>query len=89
MRHPGLKLRMAVVGAILAGFYLVVTAAAMVMWGESVLPLVLVASVVLVGFQYKVGKWMALRSVGAEDMPEDRFPEVHRMVEEVVGVGHR
>ena len=72
---------MAVVGAILAGFYLVVAAVAMMLWGEGVLPLVLVGSVLLVGVQYKVGKWAALRSVGAEDMPEDEFQDVHRMVE--------
>jgi len=81
MRHPGLTVRMAVVGAILAGFYLVVAAFAMMVWGESVLPLVLVGSVLLVGIQYKVGKWAALRSVGAEDMPEDEFQDIHRMVE--------
>jgi heat shock protein HtpX len=72
---------MAVVGAILAGFYLVVTAVAMVTWGEGVLPFVLGGSVLLVGVQYKVGKWAALRSVGAEDMPEDRFQHVHHVVE--------
>jgi heat shock protein HtpX len=43
--------------------------------------LVLVGSVAFVGVQYKVGKWMALRSVGAEEMPEDRYGEIHRRVE--------
>jgi heat shock protein HtpX len=81
MRHFGLKVRMAIVGSILFLFYAAAAAAAMLTFGTGVLPLVLVGSVLLVGVQYKVGKWGALRSVGAEDMPEDRFPEVHRSVE--------
>jgi heat shock protein HtpX len=81
MRNFGLKVRMAVVGAILAAFYLVAVAAAMVVWGEGILPLAILGSIVLVGFQYKVGKWAALRSVGAEDMSEDQYPQIHRTVE--------
>ena len=82
MRHLGLTVRMAVVGAILAAFYLVAVAAAMVTFGQGVLPIAIVGSVLLVGVQYKVGKWIALRSVGAEDLSEQRYPQVHRMVEE-------
>ena len=73
---------MAVVGAVLAAFYLVAIAVAMVAFGEGVLPIAIVGSVVLVGVQYKVGKWMALRSVGAEDLSEQQYPHVHRMVED-------
>jgi heat shock protein HtpX len=76
---------MAVVGAILAAFYLVAVAAAMVTFGRGILPVAVVGSVLLVGVQYKVGKWMALRSVGAEDLSEQRYPQVHRMVEEHSG----
>ncbi|WP_255198450.1 M48 family metallopeptidase [Halorarius litoreus] len=83
MRHLGLKARMAVVGSILFAFYAVAAVVLMSMFGTGVLPLVLVGSVLFVGVQYKVGKWAALRSVGAEDMPEDRFPGVHRQVEEL------
>jgi len=72
---------MAIVGSLLFLFYAVAALVAMAAFGTGVLPLVLIGSVVLVGFQYKVGKWAALRSVGAEDMPEDRFQEVHRSVE--------
>ncbi|MFC5277815.1 M48 family metallopeptidase [Halorubrum rubrum] len=72
---------MAVVGAILAGFYLVAVAAAMVLFGEGILPLAVAGSVLLVGVQYKVGKWAALRSVGAEDLPESQYPRIHRTVE--------
>ena len=70
--HNGLKLRMLIAGSILFGFYALLAGA--VMWtfgtGTSVLALLLLGSIGFVGFQYKFGKWMALRSVGAEDMPE-------------------
>jgi heat shock protein HtpX len=81
MRHLGLKVRMAIVGSILFGLYAVAAAVLMAMYGEGVLPLVLLGSVALVGFQYKIGKWGALRSVGAEDMSEEQFPEIHRRVD--------
>jgi heat shock protein HtpX len=74
---------MAVVGALLAGFYLVAVAAAMVLFGRGVLPIALLGSVVLVGIQYKVGKWAALRSVGAEDLPESQYSGIHQFVERV------
>ena len=83
MRHFGLKVRMAVVGGILAAFYLVAVAAAMVMFGTGIWPLAVVGSVLLVGVQYKVGKWGALRSVGAEDMPEAQYGTIHRQVEQL------
>ncbi|MFB6103083.1 MAG: M48 family metallopeptidase [Haloplanus sp.] len=72
---------MAVVGSILFGFYAIAAVVVMGMFGEGVLPLVLVGSVAFVGVQYKVGKWMALRSVGADDLPENQYPEIHRRVE--------
>jgi len=83
MEHVGLKIRMAVVGAILAGFYMVVVALAMVMFGTGIWPIAVVGSVLLVGFQYKIGKWAALRSVGAEDLPEDQYPLVHQQVRQL------
>ncbi|MFC7187176.1 M48 family metallopeptidase [Halorubrum yunnanense] len=73
---------MAVVGAILAGFYLVAVAAATVMYGQGVLPFAIAGSVLLVGIQYKIGKWAALRSVGAEDLPEDQYSQIHQFVEQ-------
>jgi heat shock protein HtpX len=72
---------MAVVGAVLAGFYLVAVAAAMVTFGEGVLPIAVAGSVLLVGLQYKIGKWSALRSVGAEELSEGRYPQIHEVVE--------
>ena len=81
MRHVGLNVRMAVVGSLLFGFYGVAAVVLMGMFGTDVFPLVIVGSVAFVGVQYKLGRWMALRSVGAEDLPEDRHPEIHRRVE--------
>ena len=81
MRHVGLKIRMAIVGSILFAFYGIAAVVAMYAFGTGVLPIVLIGSVLLVGIQYKVGKWAALRSVGAEDMPEDRYSEIHDRVE--------
>ena len=76
---------MAVVGSILFGFYAVVAGLLYLTFGGTmtVLAAVLGGSVLLIGAQYKIGKWGALRSVGAQDMPEDdpRFREIHRTVE--------
>ncbi len=80
MRHLGLKARMAVVGSALFAFYAVAAVAAMGVFGFPVW-LVLLGSVGFVAVQYKLGKWMALRSVGAEDLPEDRYSDIHRRVE--------
>ena len=82
MRHVGLKARMAVVGSILFAFYAIAAVVAMGAFGVP-LALVLVGSVLFVGVQYKIGKWMALRSVGAEDLPEEQYPEIHRQVEDI------
>ncbi|WP_435196264.1 M48 family metallopeptidase [Natronomonas sp. EA1] len=79
---------MAVVGSILFAFYAVAAVGIMAVFGTGVLPLVLVGSVLFVGVQYKVGKWAALRSVGAEDMPEARYPRIHERVEQLsAGMG--
>ena len=80
MRHLGLNARMAIVGSILFAFYAVAAVVVMGVFGWP-LSLVLIGSVLFVGVQYKVGKWMALRSVGAEDLPEDRHPGIHQQVE--------
>ncbi len=80
MTDFGLKVRMVVVGAILFAFYLVAATFIAAMTGFN-LWIVLAAGLLIVpGFQYKLGKWMALR--GAEDMPEDpQYQHVHRMNE--------
>lgn len=70
--QTGLKLRMVLAGSILFGFYALLAGGVMLTFGTGapVLALLVLGSLGLVGFQYKFGKWMALRSVGAEDMPE-------------------
>lgn len=88
--HNGLRLRMLLAGSILFGFYAALAGA--VLWqfgtGTTVLALLLLGSIGFVGFQYKFGKWMALRSVGAEEMPEGRsgrrdYGRIHRSVEQL------
>ncbi|WP_396613958.1 M48 family metallopeptidase (plasmid) [Haloferax sp. S1W] len=74
---------MAIVGVILAAFYLVAVAAAMVVFGTGIWPIAILGSVLLIGVQYKVGKWAALRSVGAEDMPEQQYSYIHQRVEQL------
>jgi len=88
--HSGLKLRMMVAMAILFGFYAALAGFIFLNFGTGtgVLLAVLLGSVAFVGFQYKFGKWMALRSVGAEDMPTERqgryeFDRIHRSAEKL------
>ncbi|MEF8802529.1 MAG: M48 family metalloprotease [Halolamina sp.] len=74
---------MAIVGAILAAFYLVGVGVAMMIFGTGIWPIAVVGSILLIGLQYKLGKWGALRSVGAEDLPEAQYPTIHRQVEKL------
>ena len=76
MRHLGLKARLVVVGSALFAFYAVAAVVVMGVFGWP-LWLVLLGSIAFVGVQYKLGKWMALRSVGADDLPEDRYSDIH------------
>lgn len=84
MRHVGLKARMAVVSSILFAFYALIAIVAVEAFGVG-LPIVLVGTVGFAGFQYIVGKKVALWSAGAEELPADRYPEVHRSVERITG----
>ncbi len=88
--HNGLKIRMMVAGSILFGFYAAMAGVVLLMFGTGtgILALLLLGSLGFVGFQYKFGKWMALRSVGAEDMPEQRqgrynYDEIHRSTDKI------
>ena len=84
--HTGLKLRMVVAGSILFVLYAALAGFLLLTFGTSstMLVLVLLGSVAFAGFQYKFGKWAALRSVGAEDMPEEgQYREIHRAVEQL------
>ncbi|WP_121821872.1 M48 family metalloprotease [Halostella salina] len=83
MRHLGLKLRMAFVGTILFAFYALAAGFVLLLFGPGTWPLVLVGTVLFAGFQYKFGKWAALRSVGAEEMDEQQYQEIHKMVEDI------
>ena len=82
--HNGLKVRMFLAGSILFGFYAAIAGLVFLSFGTGapVLLVVALGSLGFVGFQYKFGKWMALRSVGAEDMPDGRrYDRIHRSVE--------
>ncbi|WP_299233611.1 M48 family metalloprotease [Natronomonas sp.] len=82
MQHTGLKVRMAVVGSVLFAFYALVAIVAVEAFGVG-LPIVLLGTIGFAGFQYVVGKKIALWSSGAEDMPEDGYSEIHRSVERI------
>ena len=87
VRHIGLKFRMAVMGSILFLFYAAIAGVVILNFGANatVLALLLLGTIGFVGFQYKFGKWAALKSVGAEDMPEEgaKYREIHQQVEEL------
>ncbi len=74
---------MVLAGSVLFSFYAAVAGFAFLVWGFDIWPLVAVGTVLFAVFQYKFGKWMALRSVGAEDLSESDAPEIHSMVEEL------
>ena len=82
MNHTGLKTRMAVVGSVLFAFYALIAIVAVEAFGVG-LPIVFLGTIGFAGFQYIVGKKVALWSAGAEDMPEDRYSEIHRSVERI------
>lgn len=80
----GLKLRMTVAGSMLFGLYALFAAFVFYRFGTStsVLIAVLIGSVLFSVIQYRFGKWSALRSVGAEEMPkEGGYQRIHREVE--------
>lgn len=82
MRHTGLKLRMMFVGTVLFGFYAAIAGIALQIFGTGIWPIILVGTLLFVGVQYKIGKWAALRSVGAEDMPTDgQYGQVHDIID--------
>jgi heat shock protein HtpX len=77
---------MAVMGSILFLFYAAIAGVVILNFGANgtVLALLLLGTLGFVGFQYKFGKWAALRSVGAEDMPEEgQYREIHQQVEQL------
>ncbi|RQG92345.1 M48 family metallopeptidase [Natrarchaeobius chitinivorans] len=82
MNKTGLQLRMAFVGSLLFGLYLAAAWFFVMVFGVSMAPLVVLGVVLLPIGQYKLGKWLAIRSAGAEDMPDQgQYARVHRMTE--------
>jgi heat shock protein HtpX len=84
VRHTGLKLRMVLAGSILFGFYALLMGLVVLYFGATtpVLAGAVLLTLGFVVFQYKVGTWGALRSVGAEEMPETgEYRDIHRAVE--------
>ncbi|ARS90428.1 M48 family metallopeptidase [Natrarchaeobaculum aegyptiacum] len=83
MNKTGLQLRMAVVGSVLFGLYLVAAWFISMAFGVNWLYVLVPGIVLLPAVQYKLGKFMAVRTSGAKDMPEDhpRYRRVHQMTE--------
>ncbi|MFP4632888.1 MAG: M48 family metalloprotease [Halobacteriota archaeon] len=81
--HTNLKLRMVAAATVLFGFYLVLAGAAIAVWGEGIWPLLTVATLGFVGFQYVLGKKMALWSIGARDLDQSTSEgaRIHQAVE--------
>jgi len=76
----GLKIRMFVVGSLLAALYLGVGIIGLAVLGSGAWPLVALLLVTFPFLQYKFGTWMATRK--AEPMPTERgYAEIHRMTE--------
>jgi heat shock protein HtpX len=88
--HTQLKIRMAIVGTILFGFYAAVAGFVMASFGTSATVLGLL-SLGMIGYPfvlYKIGRWSAVRGVGAEEMPTTRqrgyeYGQVHRSAEKL------
>ncbi len=84
MNNLQLKLRMAVVGTLLFGFYVLAAFFLAEVLPFGIVPILAIGVVLIPAVQYKLGRWMAVRSVGAEDMPESgRYQEVHHMTEKL------
>ncbi|MDG5817634.1 M48 family metalloprotease [Natronococcus sp. A-GB7] len=80
MTDFGLKVRMFVVGSMLAALYLFVGAVGLAFLGTGAWPIVLLLLVTFPFLQYKLGTWMATRK--AEEMPEEgQYADIHRMTE--------
>lgn len=81
MGHRGLQFRMLIAGGMLFVFYLLL--AVFLLANGFPLALVVLGTVLFAGVQYKFGKWAALRSVGAEDLPEERYQQIHWAVNDL------
>jgi len=80
MTDFGLKVRMFVVGTVLAALYFFVGMVGLAVLGPDALPIVLLLMVTFPFVMYKFGTWSATR--GAEEMPETgQYAEIHQMTE--------
>jgi heat shock protein HtpX len=80
-QHYGLKIRMLAAGSILFAFYAGLVGLAISIWGFGIWPIALAATALFGVFQYFLGKKMALWSVGAEDLDETQYSQIHSAVE--------
>jgi len=80
-QHTGLKMRMLLAGSILFAFYAALVGLAISIWGFDIWPIALAATAFFGVFQYVLGKKMALWSVGAEDLDETQYRQVHSAIE--------
>jgi len=80
MTDFGLKVRMFVVGSLLAALYLAVGIVGLEILGTDAWPIVLLLLLLFPLLQYKLGTWMATRR--AEEMPgEGHYTDIHHMTE--------
>lgn len=80
-QHKGLKIRMLAAGSILFAFYAALVGLAISIWGTGIWPIAIALTALFGVFQYVLGKKMALWSVGAEDLDENDYYQIHAAVE--------
>ncbi len=80
MTDFGLRVRMAVVGSLLAALYFAVGILGLAILGTGAWPIVALLLLTFPVLQYKFGTWMATRK--AEEMPEEgAYADIHHMTE--------
>lgn len=80
-QHKGLKVRMLAAGSILFAFYAALVGLAIAIWGVDIWPIAIAITAFFGVFQYIMGKKMALWSVGAKDLDENDYYQIHAAVE--------
>lgn len=72
---------MLLAGGVLFSVYLAITTAVLANLGS--IAVMIGLSLLFLGIQFKLGTWMALRSAGARDIPDDAFIHITRITEEL------
>lgn len=83
-KNIGLKLRMVIAGSMLFGVYALFAGFVFLTYGMGIFTVsaVLIGSIIFTAFQYKFGKWSALQSVNAKDLPRNKnYRHIHQTVE--------